>query len=62
KPYIIISVCYKYFKAKSDRLLEHFTLEIVACGGQSPPAPISLRGFAGKPAQVGLYNFKVKML
>jgi hypothetical protein len=43
-------------------ILEHFTLEIVACGGQSPPAPISLRGFAGKPAQVGLYNFKVKML
>jgi hypothetical protein len=32
------------------RGLEHFTLEIVACGGQNPPAPISLRGFAGKPA------------
>ncbi|MDR1947301.1 MAG: phage tail protein [Desulfovibrio sp.] len=30
--------------------IEHFTLEIVACGGQSPPAPISRRGFACNPA------------
>jgi hypothetical protein len=31
--------------------LEHFTLEIVAYGGHSPPAPIPLQGFAGKSLQ-----------